>query len=130
MNVLLSIKPRFAEGIFSGDKKFEFRKKIFARHDIEKVFVYASSPTKSVIGEFEIDRIIHKELNALWAETKNMSGISEESFFKYFEQNLKGYAIKIKNQKKYVDPLSLNSFFVSTPPQSYRYIENVMLGVE
>lgn len=126
MNVLLSIKPEFAEGIFNGEKKYEFRKKFPIREDIDKVFVYASSPTKSIIGEFEIEEIIHKDLETLWAETEIFSGISKEAFFEYFERNSKGFAIKIKNHRKYADPLALNTLRISTPPQSYRYIEQAI----
>ena len=56
MRVLLSIKPEFAELIFKGTKKFEFRKSIFKNSEIKTVVVYASSPMQKVIGEFEIDR--------------------------------------------------------------------------
>ena len=57
MTVLLSIKPEFAEKIFDGTKKFEFRKSIFKNTDVQTVIVYASSPVQQVIGEFTIDSI-------------------------------------------------------------------------
>ena len=37
MKVLLSIKPEFAEKIFNGTKKYEFRKSIFKNKDVDKV---------------------------------------------------------------------------------------------
>jgi predicted transcriptional regulator len=85
--------------------------------------VYASSPVKSVIGEFEIEEIIHDDIDALWIQTKSKAGISEESFLEYFNNKSKGYAIKIKSQKMYDNPLSLDSLRVSVPPQSFRYLE-------
>jgi predicted transcriptional regulator len=127
MYVLLSVKPRFAKDIFSGIKKYEFRKTIFTRQDIKKVVVYASSPIKSVIGEFEIDKIIHDDIDALWTQTKSGAGTSEELFLEYFSNKSKGYAIKIKSQKKYDSPLSLNSLRVSVPPQSFRYLDTGIL---
>jgi len=123
MYVLLSIKPQFAKDIFNGFKKYEYRKTIFTRQDIKKVVVYASSPVKSVIGEFEIEEIIHDDIDALWIQTKSKAGISEESFLEYFNNKSKGYAIKIKSQKMYDNPLSLDSLRVSVPPQSFRYLE-------
>ena len=36
MQVLLSIKPEFAESILAGSKKYEFRKVIFRRTGLEK----------------------------------------------------------------------------------------------
>jgi len=54
MKVLLSIKPKYAEMILSGEKKYEFRRAIFKKPGISKVVIYASSPVSKVIGEFEI----------------------------------------------------------------------------
>ena len=53
MKVVLSIKPEFANKIFDGSKKFEFRKVIFKNEKIKTVIVYASSPVQKVIGGFK-----------------------------------------------------------------------------
>jgi predicted transcriptional regulator len=37
MKVVLSIKPGFAEKIFSGEKKFEFRRAIFKDRSVKTV---------------------------------------------------------------------------------------------
>ncbi len=73
MKVLLSIKPEFANKIFNGSKKFEFRRAIFKNPDIRKIVVYASSPVQKVIGEFEIEHIHRHDLVALWDFTETMS---------------------------------------------------------
>jgi len=77
MRVLLSIKPEFAEKIFNGTKKYEFRRTVFKNQDIKTVVVYASSPVQKVIGEFEIEEIISDQLQALWKQTKKYAGINE-----------------------------------------------------
>lgn len=69
MKVLLSIKPEFADKIFEGTKRFEFRRAIFKNTNVKKVVVYASSPVQKVIGEFEIDFIFKNRLEELWSET-------------------------------------------------------------
>ena len=122
MKVLLSIKPEFAEKIFDGTKRYEFRRSIFKEENIKKVIVYASSPLQQVIGEFEIDDIFSLHPEALWKKTKRHSGISEEHFFNYFYNKEIGHAIKIKNVKKYRRPLSLRENFNTIPPQSFSYI--------
>lgn len=53
---LLSIKPEFANKIFDGTKKFEFRKSIFKNKDVTTVVVYVSSTIEKIIGEFEIEK--------------------------------------------------------------------------
>lgn len=120
--VLLSIKPEFANKIFDGTKRFEFRKAIFKNKDIKTVVVYASSPVKQVIGEFEIETIISSSPQSVWQQTKSHSGISEEFFFEYFSEKDIAYAIKIKKATKYKKPLCLRKDFNVLPPQSYLYI--------
>jgi len=122
MKVLLSIKPQFAEMIFSGAKKYEFRRSLFKNPDVKTIIVYASSPVQKVIGEFEIESIINDELVTLWELTKKYAGINEEYFFKYFSNKEYGYAIHIKNVKKYRKALCLREDFNAKPPQSFMYL--------
>jgi len=124
MKVLLSIKPEFASRIFDGSKKYEYRRIIFKNQEVSRVIVYASNPIKLIIGEFEIEDILHGEPQLLWAKTKNHAGVSEKKFFEYFTNKSKGYAIKVKTTRIYEDPLPLNHFMVSSPPQSFMYIED------
>ena len=122
MRVLLSIKPEFALKLFNGSKGYEYRRVIFKNHEVSRVIVYASDPIKQIIGEFEIEDILHEELQSLWIKTKHQAGISEKRFFDYFTNKSKGYAIKVKATRVYNDPLPLSSFMISSPPQSYMYL--------
>ena len=106
MKVLLSIKPEFANKIFEGTKKFEFRKSIFKKQ-VSTVVVYASAPLQQVIGEFEIEQILYLDLETLWNITHSNSGVSKNFFFVYFEDKERGYAIEIKNTKLYKIPKNL-----------------------
>ncbi len=123
MRVLLSIKPEFAFKIFDGIKKFEFRKIIFKNPNVKTVVVYASSPVQQVIGEFEIDDILTSAPDEIWKLTKKYSGISEQYFYDYFADREIAHAIKIKEAKKYEEPLSLKENYKVSPPQSYLYLE-------
>lgn len=123
MRVLLSIKPEYAEKIFDGSKKYEFRRTIFKCPDIKKIIVYASAPVKKVIGEFEVDNIINTDIKTLWKKTHLQSGISKDFFLSYFFDKEQGYAIKIKNVKKFKKPLGLKENFNVLPPQSFVYIK-------
>lgn len=125
MDVLLSIRPHFAERIFNGTKKYEYRKTIFSRADIQKVIVYVSSPVKKIVGEFRIADIIWDKPEILWLKTWSSAGINRDFFLQYFTGKDKGYAISIKYTKKYeapIDPWDLLQDFI--PPQSFRYIDS------
>ena len=116
IKVLLSIKPEFAEKIFDGTKKFEYRRTIFKNTNIKHIVVYASSPIQKVIGEFEIGNILYEEKNNLWQQTKEYAGITEDYFLHYFSDRQNGYAIVIKKSQKYCIPLSLKDNFNISPP--------------
>lgn len=127
MKVLLSIKPEFAEKIFNGTKKYEFRRSVFKNKNVKTVVVYASSPVQQVIGEFEIETILNHNLQELWNLTKDYSGITKNFFFDYFINKEKGYAIKIKEAKLYDKALSIKDDFNATPPQSFMYLEECLV---
>jgi predicted transcriptional regulator len=122
MKVILSIKPEFADKIFEGTKKYEFRRSIFKNPKVKKVVVYASSPVKKIIGEFDIDYILVHDLETLWNKTKTCAGISEDYFFEYFSNKEHGYAIKIKKTKLYKAPKCIREDFNLYPPQSFLYL--------
>lgn len=122
MKVLLSIKPEFAFKIFDGTKKFEFRKSIFKRKDISKVIVYASSPVKQVIGEFEIADILYGDIETVWNMTKMNSGITKEFYDEYFANREKAFAIEVGSTRKYQSPKTLLDYDLAYAPQSFAYI--------
>lgn len=124
MKVILSIKPIYAEKILNGEKTFELRKSIFKKDNIEKVIIYASSPISKVIGEFEIESILHDDVNELWKKTKENNGIEKTFFNEYFENREKGYAIKIKNTKRYKVYYNIKEKYGLKAPQSFSYLED------
>jgi predicted transcriptional regulator len=123
MKVILSIKPEFAEKIFNGSKKFEFRRRLYKNKQIKTVVVYASSPISKVIGEFEIEDVIHDELNSLWETTSEHSGISRDCYFDYFKGTEMGFAIAVKKAELYDEPVCIKETFGIKPPQSFAYVQ-------
>ena len=123
MKLILSIKPEFCEQIFHGNKRYEYRRRIFKK-DVESVLVYATSPVCKIVGEFQIMTIIQDTPDALWSRTKEFSGISHDYYMKYFHDIESAYALQILNPKLYdkpIDPKKIDTKFVA--PQSYKYIE-------
>lgn len=126
MNVILSIKPQFANAIFEGIKKVEFRKTLF-KESIENVIVYSSSPVKKLIGSFTITDIKKASPRELWDLYGEIGGIAEEKFFEYFKDKEEGYSICIGSTEKfsqYLDPFEMIENFV--PPQSFCYYDGIL----
>ena len=111
MKIILSIKPIYARKILSGEKRYELRKTIFKNANVDKVIIYASAPISKLIGEFEIDKILHEDVEELWEITKSASGVKKDFFEEYFLNKNKGYAIKIKNVKEYKKFVDINEQF-------------------
>ena len=121
--VLLSIKPQFANAIFSGEKRYEFRKAIFKDARVSKVFVYASAPVSRVIGVFYLDGIIANVPSMLWEITNSGAGITKEYFEDYFSGRDVGYALGVKEASLFDEPQKLYDMFdIRHPPQSFRYV--------
>ncbi len=123
MKVLLSIKPEYADKLFSGEKKYEYRKAIF-REQVECIVVYSTMPEGKLIGELQIETILEDEPDVLWERTRDAAGITEDFFRQYFSGRSRGYAIKVAKANRYaapIDPYQGTTPF--TPPQSFRYME-------
>lgn len=125
MKALLSIKPQYVEKIFNGEKRFEYRKVIFANKNIKTVVVYSTMPIGKIVGEFSIDEILEFSPSELWEVTKDFAGIDKQFYDEYFEGKKKAFAIKIKKATLYkipINPYGLEEKF--TAPQSFLYIES------
>lgn len=123
MKVLLSIKPEFVEKIFSGEKKYEYRRTIFKK-DVESIIVYSTKPEGKIVGELLIERIINDSPESIWLSTQKHAGISHNFFQDYFGDKKEGYAIKIAKAIQYdepLDPTQHNKNFRA--PQSFCYVE-------
>ena len=128
MNVLLSIKPKYVKQIRKGNKKYEFRKVIFNKENIDKieqVYIYSTFPIKKIVARFSIKKIFEEHPKKLWEICKDHSGLEKEEFYKYFKDRKRGYAIQIKNIEFFnnpIDPfLNISNF---SPPQSFYYLKD------
>lgn len=121
-SIVLSIKPEYAQKIFSGEKKYEFRRKLCTK-DIDKLFLYVTSPVGRVMGEAEVVGKYFMEKQSLWALTHELSGISEDMFFGYFMGRPKAGAYELGNVARYEVPVKLERIGVNFVPQSFVYVD-------
>jgi len=123
--VLMSIKPKYVDEILKGTKLFEFRKTVFDYSNIDSVVIYASSPVKMIVGEFNVDDVLIDNPKSLWERCHEHSGIDKESFMKYFENKDKAFSIVIKNLTIYKKPINPYKEITNfRPPQSYMYFND------
>lgn len=120
--ILMSIKPEYVNKIFSGVKKYEYRKRI-CKEQIDKIIVYSSSPIQKVVGEIIIKQVLYDDKNMIWNKTNKYGGITKDKFDKYYEDCDKAVAYEISKVILYDNPKSLIDYNIKTAPQSYVYIK-------
>lgn len=121
MDALFSIKPYYAAQIFSGTKKYEFRK-ICCKKSIRRMYIYATAPICAVLGECTVETVLQDSPDLLWKIVSPYSGISENDYFEYFAGTKKAVAYKLVDVIQYEMPKKLDCFNLKRPPQSFCYI--------
>ena len=128
MNVLLSVKPEYAAKIVNGEKKYEFRRRIFKRRDVEQIFVYSTSPVGKIVGTITIKRILEGSTDEIWEKCSLYSGMTKEEYFCYFKDKEKAFAIEIRKVEVFTEPVDPYTIFDSfVPPQSFCYVDEDFL---
>lgn len=120
--VLISIHPRHAEKLLGGTKKVELRKTSFAE-DVSRVVVYATAPTKAVVGWLEIEGIERHSPSRVWQLFGAHTGISRKEFRRYFSGHRTAVAIRVRQPRRLRYPIALADLDPElSAPQSYRYL--------
>lgn len=121
-NAILSIKPTYCRSILSGEKRYEFRKRVFKNpREVELVFIYSTSPIRKIVGAFRITEIIEDSPDAIWRRCRHAAGIERKDFFRYFSGVRCGFAVSIQNPIA-LDPIDpWNHLPEFNPPQSFAY---------
>jgi predicted transcriptional regulator len=117
-DVLMSIRPEYAEAILSGAKIYELRRRRPSFAAGSRVVVYSSSPDQKLLGTFEAGEVHEAEPKALWEVVREEACITAEAFDAYFEGCRVAYAIEIRAPTRLVPkPLRIR------PPQSYLFLK-------
>lgn len=124
MNIVLSIKPQFANLILTGQKTIELRTKI-GKHfkNDNNIIIYISSPIKAIFAIAKIDKIQTLKKNEITEEHLKKICISEQYFNDYMQEKENCYLIEIRHVKKLDTPLHLKDLrkLGFTAPQSFCY---------
>ena len=119
--MLLSIKPQYVEKIIAGKKKFEFRK-FHCRDGIDTIVIYATAPTKKVIGEVSLIDIIEGDVEYVWHETKGFGGILKKDYKAYYKEREVAIAYRLGDVTLYDEPKPLTDLSLDYVPQAFAYL--------
>ena len=129
--LLLSIKPRYSQRIFSGDKTIELRRTRPRIKPGEIILIYESSPTMAVIGAAYAKEIIVDSPSSLWELARIYADVSHSEYRNYFSGSSKAVGIVVSKPWRFEKPTPLSilrSIWANFhPPQSFRYINKPQL---
>ena len=120
---ILSIHPEFAEAIFAGKKRVEFRRRPVAIPESGRVWIYATKPTAGVLGFIEVKQVVCDRPGDLWDRFSDVGHIGDRAFDVYFAGCDVGYALVVGRAVPLSQMLDLESIRQAcpqfTPPQFY-----------
>ena len=130
-DILFAIKPKYAEMIYVGEKKYELRKKmpqLFAigedlyslqRNMKYRVFIYESSPVQRVTGYMLFDAVVYGDVDSVWEKYQEFLGVTLKEYTEYTDNQRWIYAARIAKVFEFDEPYQLNH----RPPQNFMYTD-------
>jgi predicted transcriptional regulator len=127
--LLLSIRPNFADQIFNGIKKVEFRRRHPRQMELgSTVLIYASSPTCALIGFAVVFAVDEASPKAVWNKYHDVAGIDHCQFKEYFATCSRAVAIRLRKPVRFDSAISLNDLRCKWPgfhpPQQFAYLSS------
>jgi len=126
--ILLSVKPRFADLIVSGEKRVEFRRTA-PSIAVGTIVVYASAPTSAIVAIVPVRQTVYASVSKLWAISRELGGgLTRDELRNYFNNRDNGYAFLLGEVHAYVRPIRPDRIVHDfRAPQSFRYLSPVEL---
>jgi predicted transcriptional regulator len=126
--LFVSIKPRFAEKILSGEKSVELRRvRPAAAGAGTLVVIYASSPACQVVGTGRVKAIEEGSPTAIWQRHQKVLGLPRSEYRAYFAGVTLAVGIVLEDVRALRASVPLASLRARltgfAPPQSFRYLD-------
>ena len=127
MDVLLSIRPEYTEKLFSGEKRYEFRKRK-PKETIGKALVYESRRSRMIVGWFSVRTIHSGSPQDIWEKCKDHGGIEEENYVRYCNGNKIIHALEVDQIVRFNPPINpFNVIPDFKPPQNFSYVADDLI---
>ena len=125
--VVLSLKPRFAEAILTGDKTVELRRTEAKIVVPPRALLYATTPVRALLGTCIITSVKSADLAVLWREYGSRTALLDQEFQQYFEGVDVGTALTLTQPRAFSRQIPLQDLRakprIFRPPQSFAYLD-------
>ncbi len=82
---IISIKPKFARAILSGEKSIELRRRIPPIEAGSRLWIYETRPTAAVVGSALVKCVVRGSLDEIWARASGRAHLDRGAYDNYFE---------------------------------------------
>lgn len=120
-SIIISIKPKWAEAILDGSKRYEYRKGAPRRTETPfEMEIYATAPVKKIVGVAGIDEIYSGTVDEIIDKTLRFVPHTEKEVREYFDGSKKAHAFSIAYYRKFDEPKELDG----KAPRNFRYLKD------
>jgi predicted transcriptional regulator len=124
--LLLSVRQKYANRIFSGTKTVELRRYCPRVSKGDTILVYVPSPVKALCAVLTVDKVVRAEIDKLWSQVENEADITIEEYLDYFVDSTVGWGIYFDDVYLFPSPLYLDELKEMWPsfhpPQRFYYL--------
>lgn len=124
-DVVLSIKPHYADKIIRGEKTVELRRRFTSKIEAgSNAFIYSTTPTRALTGIAKIDEVHSLPKRDIWRKFAERACVTKAEFDAYFNGVPSGVAIELDRAAELDEPIALGELrrrFNFAPPQSFLY---------
>ncbi len=128
-NLVLSVRPEYADKILEGKKTVEIRRSFSPGRVPASCLLYSTSPVQAVVGTVDIVRAVNVTKNEAWARFGERINCTEEQRTQYALGAKSVWALELANPRRNRIPVSLPTLRLCSPtplypPQSYSIVSD------
>ena len=121
--VIISLKPRYAKLVLSGNKTVELRNRRVRLKPGTLVWLYATRPMACIVGVAEVESVVHANPAEIWRRFGEDIGIDRNGFDSYIGDRERVSALVLRSVERLGDFMTLDRIRKSVrafqPPQFY-----------
>ena len=133
-DVIFSLQRIYVDGLLSGSKCVELRRRIPSLDSGTRVWLYSKVPDGELVGVGVLSEVDSGNPAELWEKYSQCSGLTEAQFFAYFEGIEKGAALTFDTVARLRRPIPLSELKELEPnfhpPQFFRRVKSDALRYE
>jgi len=123
--LLLSVRPRFAQGLLAGTKTVEVRRRFPNIPEDTTVVLYSSSPDKAILGTVRTRRLVRSDAAEIWRNYSDAIDLSYRELADYLAGASECTVLEVDTPDLWpraVTLAELRRHLRIEPAQSFRYV--------